>query len=246
MLQGAIVRLIPLQGGVTPYLLEWQRKRDEEGGGVSVRTMAEAELAKHWNEPGLARCRAKTQLLTLIDRCLTDERRCDAYTAALDEVLQRGTRRIVVLGMGSLLPAIRAAQAGAHVAVVEASPPLAAIVRAAAAENRVSLAVVPQLSVVARAWGAATDAILTESIDEGLLSAGVAQQLSDAVRTLGGGGDSSDGGIAILPRSADVEAVAVQLGFEGCGGFGLDGLDIDLRYFDALRPQGFMAERPPG
>ena len=44
--------------------------------------------------------------------------------------------------------------------------------------------------------------------------------------------------LRVLPRSAQVHAVGVQLGFEGVGGFGLDGLDLDLRHFDALRPGG--------
>ena len=43
-----------------------------------------------------------------------------------------------------------------------------------------------------------------------------------------------------------MRAVACQLGFEGVGGFGLDGLAIDMRPFDALRPSGERALKPPG
>ena len=183
------VRLVELDSSGAPRLLDWQRNRDQEGGGVSVRPVAEEELTRMWDTPGLTRCRAKTQLLTTIDRCLSDEQRCSAYGSALEEELRRGGQRVVFLGMGSLLPAIRAAQAGAHVCVVEPSTPLTNILRLAAAKNGVSLAVVPKLSMVKHAWGSPPDVLVTESVDEGLLSEGIIQQLKGVPEVFGAAGE---------------------------------------------------------
>ena len=85
------------------------------------------------------------------------------------------------------------------------------------------------------------DAIVTERIDESLLSEGMVPQLRAAVSALGGKPPKH-----ILPARASIFAVACQLGFEDVPGFGMDGLGIDLRHFDALRPSGAVAAQHPG
>ena len=75
----------------------------------ALRFTAEAELGKTYDSrtEALTRTRSKTQLLSVIDRLLSDEARCRAYSTALDEALGRGAQSVLVLGMGSLLPAIQ-------------------------------------------------------------------------------------------------------------------------------------------
>jgi len=85
------------------------------------------------------------------------------------------------------------------------------------------------------------------AVDDGLLADGVLPSLRAARALLAssrcGGGDA----VAVLPRAASVEASLLQLGFSGVPGFGLDGVDIDPRHFDALRHRrGVRARMPPG
>ena len=63
------------------------------------------------------------------------------------------------------------------------------------------------------------------------------RELRAALRAMATGGDAHDDGCT---------AVATQLGFEDVAGFGLDGLEADLRAFDALRPSGNRAMQAPG
>ena len=89
-------------------LLVQQRDRDLQGGGVSLRPVAE----QGWQETHTSRysttklSRSCTQLLVSFDRLLSDERRCAAYVAAIDAALAAGARTFAVLGAGSLLPAL--------------------------------------------------------------------------------------------------------------------------------------------
>ena len=100
-----------------PEILAWQRDRDNLGGGISLRKHAEEQLAKHFGAPGLKRQEAKAQLMRSFDRLLSDEGRCMAYEAAIEEAIGDGARRVVLLGAGSLLPALLAAQAGAQATI---------------------------------------------------------------------------------------------------------------------------------
>eukprot|EP00966_Prymnesium_polylepis_P209704 4857043-Prymnesium_polylepis.1 len=121
--------------------------------------------------------------------------------------------------------------------------------RAAAKENGVRLAVVSEVSMARKVWDHPPDVLLSEAVGEDLLSEGMLPQLRNALEVLTRGRGHSAGapkGPLVLPRRANVQAVAVQLSFEGVDGFGLDGLDVDLRHFDALRPNGAVAAQPPG
>ena len=223
-------------------LLVQQRDRDLQGHGVSLRPVAEegwqAEYTSRYSSTKLSR--SCTQLLISFDRLLSDERRCAAYVAAIDSALASGARTFAVLGAGSLLPALHAARAGAKVAIIEPCEPLAGVARAAASSNGVTIAVLAKAELLRRAWGGPPDAIISERVDEGLLAEGIVGSLRSAVRAFGGAPRH------VLPRAASVCAVAVQLGFDGVDGFGLDGLGIDLRQFDSLRPSGAMALQHPG
>ena len=98
-------------------------------------------------------------------------------------------------------------------------------------------------------WDGPPDVLLSEAVDEGLLGERLVPQLRDTMRELTRGqpnGGGTTGRTTIIPQRAEVEAVVTQLSFEGIGGFGLDGLDVDLRHFDALRPSGTHATRAPG
>ena len=121
-----------------PKALVWQQERDTEGSPYYLRDRIETIVTKEWDKASMDRIKSKAQLLTLIDRLLSDEGRCAAYCAALDEVMDAGVSRVVVLGLGSLIPALHAAANGAQVCIVESSLPLAAIARAAAEDNKVS------------------------------------------------------------------------------------------------------------
>eukprot|EP00966_Prymnesium_polylepis_P121192 2801153-Prymnesium_polylepis.1 len=74
------VRLVELSAvGEAPKMLSWQQTRDLAGGGVSTRSYAERKLAEVWDSPGgeaLTRTKAKSQLLSAIDRALSDEPYC--------------------------------------------------------------------------------------------------------------------------------------------------------------------------
>ncbi|KAL1515386.1 hypothetical protein AB1Y20_002014 [Prymnesium parvum] len=238
------VRLVELiADGEVPKILQFQQTRDLKGDGVAHRAAAEAVLRKDEGVHGVAvRNRAREQVLASVDRLLSDSSRCEAYSAALSAALRRGARSVLILGMGSLLPALHAAKEGADVVVVEPSAPLASIVRAAAAQNGVRLAVVAQLSVAKGAWEGPPDVILSEAIDEGLLGGGIVPTVREAISQLHAGG----GVPVVIPRLAQVEGVATQLSFEDVRGFALDGLGADLRAFDALRPSGQRAIQPPG
>lgn len=229
-----------------PATLVYQRDRDHEGHGVSLRPIAEEHYQATWRSEYTSTrlSRSLAQLQVSFDRLLSDERRCAAYTNGIDAALANGARTFAVLGVGSLLPALHAARRGASVAIVEACEPLAQIARRAASDNGVerSLAVVSSCEKLWSAWGREPpDAILSERVDEGLLAEGLVPQLRRAVAALGGRPPAH-----LLPCRAAMSAVCVQLGFEGVEGFGLDGLGIDLRHFDSLRPHGAAAHQWPG
>ena len=231
-------------------MLQFQRDRDAAGGGVVLRSVADAALNDAAATPGLRRADAKAHVLRSIDRLLSDEARTAALESAADAATAGGRCSALVLGAGSLLPALLLARRGAAVCVVEASPLLADVVRAAAVENGVRLAVLSSLASASAAYrqpGVSPPSLLvSEAVDDGLLADGVLPSLRAARALLassrGGGGDA----VAVLPRAASVEASLLQLGFSGVPGFGLDGVDIDLRHFDALRPRGVRARLPPG
>ena len=231
-------------------MLQFQRDRDAAGGGVVLRSVADAALNDAAATPGLRRADAKAHVLRSIDRLLSDEARTAALESAADAATAGGRCSALVLGAGSLLPALLFARRGAAVCVVEASPLLADVVRAAAVENGVRLAVLSSLASASAAYrqpGVSPPSLLvSEAVDDGLLADGVLPSLRAARALLassrGGGGDA----VAVLPRAASVEASLLQLGFSGVPGFGLDGVDIDLRHFDALRPRGVRARLPPG
>ena len=226
-------------------MLVAQRDRDHEGHGVSLRPVAEATYQEIYQSTltSTKLSRTLTQLAVSFDRLLSDERRCDAYRCAIDRAIHSGARTFAVLGVGSLLPALHAARCGAHVAVVESVEPLAQLIRNGAAANGLRLAVVSSCEKLRSAWGGEPpDALLTERIDESLLSEGLLPSLRAAVNAFGGRVPSH----GVLPGNAVLTACPVQLGFENVGGFGLDGLDIDLRHFDALRPSGLFAQQAPG
>ena len=229
-----------------PETLVFQRDRDHEGHGVSLRPIAEEHYQETWkSEYSSTRLsRSLVQLMVSFDRLLSDEKRCNAYTHGVDAALAKGARTFAVLGVGSLLPALHAARRGASVAIVEACEPLAQIARRAASDNGLEhrLAVVGTCEKLWSAWGREPpDAILSERIDEGLLAEGLVPQLRAAVGALGGKPPAH-----LLPSGASLTAVCIQLGFEGVDGFGLDGLGADLRHFDALRPHGEGAAQLPG
>ena len=226
-------------------MLVAQRDRDHEGHGVSLRPVAEATYQEIYQSTltSTKLSRTLTQLAVSFDRLLSDERRCDAYRCAIDRAIHSGARTFAVLGVGSLLPALHAARCGAHVAVVESVEPLAQLIRNGAAANGLRLAVVSSCEKLRSAWGGEPpDALLSERIDESLLSEGLLPSLRAAVNAFGGRVPSH----GVLPGKAVLTACPVQLGFENVGGFGLDGLDIDLRHFDALRPSGLFAQQAPG
>ena len=150
--KGAAAAPAAAEVSTPPQLLLWQQKRDAEGGGVSQRIAAEQELERLATTPGVGRCTAKMQCLTWMDRQLSDEARCAAYEGAVLEAIAGGVRCIVTLGVGSLLPALVAARAGAQVCVVEACGPLADIARASAVENGVTLMVAPSVRMAAQWW----------------------------------------------------------------------------------------------
>jgi predicted RNA methylase len=230
---------------VPPQALIAQRERDHEGHGHSLRRVAETAYQEMWpseySSTRLTRC--LMQLMVSFDRLLSDEQRCNAYATAIDRSIAAGARTFVVLGAGSLLPALHAAQSGARVAIVEPCEPLANLARRGASANGLTIGVVPSYGMLKSAWGASMvpDALLTERIDEGLLAEGIVPKVREAVRAFGGLPPRH-----LMPASAKVSAVAVQLGFEGVSGFGMDGLGIDLRHFDRLRPSGAAALQAPG
>ena len=233
-----------------PAVLVQQRDRDLEGHGISLRSVAEASWARtalddkrgmHVHRTELMR--ACTQLAVSFDRLLGDGQRCEAYCAAIDGALAAGAHTFAFLGTGSLLPALHAAHNGGRVVMVEPCEPLAQLASAAAAENELPIVVVASLEMLRAAWsGVAPDVLISERIDEGLLSEGIVPQLRVASQVLCG----SSAPRHVLPRMATVSAVACQLGFEGVAGFGLDGLDIDMSSFEALRPNGERALNHPG
>lgn len=102
------------------------------------------------------------------DRLLSHERRCDAYSAAIDRTISQGARTFAILGIGSMLPALHAARRGAIVAVVEPSEGLAKLARDVAAANGANIVVVSRMPMLRQAWGATADVFVTERIDEGL------------------------------------------------------------------------------
>ena len=228
-----------------PATLVYQRDRDHGGHGVSLRPIAEEHYQATW--------RRRVHL----DRAVSIMRSCKSrLTVSLGRTAVRrlhqwhrcrpgnGARTFAVLGSGSILPALHAARRGASVAIVEPCEPLAQIARRAANDNGVerSLAVVGSCEKLWSAWGREPpDAILSERVDEGLLAEGLVPQLRRAVAALGGRPPAH-----LLPCRAAMSAVCVQLGFEGVEGFGLDGLGIDLRHFDSLRPHGAAAHQWPG
>ena len=161
-----------------PATLVYQRDRDHEGHGVSLRPIAEEHYQATWRSEYTSTrlSRSLAQLQVSFDRLLSDERRCAAYTNGIDAALANGARTFAVLGVGSLLPALHAARRGASVAIVEACEPLAQIARRAASDNGVerSLAVVSSCEKLWSAWGREPpDAILSERVDEGLLAEGL-------------------------------------------------------------------------
>jgi hypothetical protein len=230
--------------GGAPESLIAQRDRDHEGHGVSLRPAAEAAYQELWKSEytSTALSRTLTQLTVSFDRLLSDEKRCDAYVRAIDLAISAGARTFGVLGVGSLLPALHAARSGAGVLVVEPAEPLAQMARACASDNGLTLVVVDSCSTLLARLGAPPDVLLSERVDESLLAEGMLPSLRAAVRAFGGRAPSH----GVLPSRAAVSACCVQLGFENVPGFGLDGLNIDLRHFDALRPSGARAQRPPG
>ena len=109
------------------------------------------------------------------------------------------------------------------------------------------IVVVGEAAMLRKAWGGETpDVVLTERIDDGLLAEGVVPQLRRAVVAFGSRSVPRTAPRHVIPRAAAVSAVACQLGFENVDGFGLDGLGVDLRPFDALRPSGKRARQHPG
>ena len=225
----------------SPNILVQQRERDLQGHGISLRPSAERGWEECWTSQWSSTklTRSCMQITVSFDRLLSDESRCTAYTSAIDAAIYSGAKSFAFLGVGSLLPAFHAARKGAQVAIVEPCAPLAAMARRGIADNQLRIAIVAQVELLRSAWGRAPDVLVSERIDEGLLAEGILPQLSAAARVLGPPS-------RVLPRSAAVTAVAVQLGFEGVDGFGLDGLGIDMRHFDALRPHGAFTQQPPG
>lgn len=238
------VAAAPVGLSSAPAIIVAQRERDLQGHGISLRCIAE----KAYGEEHTSRyfstklSRSLLQLSVSFDRLLSDERRCRAYTSAIDASIARGARTFAFLGAGSLLPALHAARAGASVAVIEPVEPLAQIVRNAARANQLSVGVVASCELLRQAWRTSPDVLVSERIDESLLSEGLVPSLRGAVSAFGGQAPTH----GILPARATIHAVATQLGFEGVAGFGLDGLGADLRAFDALRPHGLRAQQPPG
>ena len=149
-------------------------------------------------------------VLRSTDRLLSDEARTAALESAADAATAGGRCSALVLGAGSLLPALLFARRGAAVCVVEASPLLADVVRAAAVENGVRLAVLSSLASASAAYrqpGVSPPSLLvSEAVDDGLLADGVLPSLRAARALLAssrcGGGDA----VAVLPRAASVEA----------------------------------------
>jgi len=230
-----------------PHMLAFQKERDEAGGGVALRVSAERALRQTIGTPGLRRQEAKALVLRSFDRLLSDDARCSAYEAAIQAALRRGARTACLLGSGSLLPALLLARAGVAVCVVEPLTPLADIVRACARDNGLRVAVLPTVAAAAHAWGGAPDVLLSEDVDDGLLGERIVPKLREARRALHGAAAASPSQpTLVLPCRAVVSGALVQLGFEGVDGFGLEQLDLDLRYFDALRPSGARASVSPG
>lgn len=154
-------------------MLKFQQERDHGGGGVALRTTAEAALRDCADTPGLRRAEAKALLLRSIDRLLSDDARCAAYEAAIAAALGRGSRTAFVLGAGSLLPALLLARAGAVVCVVEPLAPLADVVRRCAADNGLRVAVLPNMVAALHGCGGGPDLLVSEAIDDGLLCEGL-------------------------------------------------------------------------
>jgi predicted RNA methylase len=231
-------------------MLRFQQERDEAGGGVALRFAAEAALERSLGTPGLRRQEAKALVLRCFDRLLSDDARCAAYEDAIDAAVLRGARTACVLGSGSLLPALLLARAGVAVCVVEPIAPLADIARACFKDNELRVAVLPTIAAAAHVWGGPPDLLISESVDDGLLGERIIPQLREARRTLAAASGLSTGATrhttALLPCRARLSGVLVQLGFEEVRGFGLEGLGIDLRHFDALRPSGQRAAVAPG
>lgn len=233
-----------------PHMLLFQQERDEAGGGVALRFAAEAALERSLSTPGLRRQEAKALVLRCFDRLLSDDARCAAYEDAIDAAVLSGARTACVLGSGSLLPALLLARAEVAVCVVEPVAPLADIARACARDNQLRVAVLPTIAAAARVWKGPPDLLISEAVDDGLLGERIIPQLREARRTLAAAADVSSGATrrttTLLPCRAQLSGLLVQLGFEGVRGFGLDGLGLDLRHFDALRPSGQRATVVPG
>lgn len=234
-----------------PHMLRFQQERDEAGGGVSLRFAAEAALERSLGTPGLRRQEAKALVLRCFDRLLSDDARCAAYEDAIDAAVRGGVRTACVLGSGSLLPALLLAQAGVAVCVVEPVSPLADIARACARDNELRLAVLPTITAAAHVWRGPPDLLVSEAINDGLFGELVLPKLREARRALATAATDAPSGVTrrsttLLPCRAALSGVLVQLGFEGVSGFGLDGLGVDLRHFDALRPSGQRAAVAPG
>ena len=65
-------------------MLQFQRDRDAAGGGVVLRSVADAALNDAAATPGLRRADAKAHVLRSIDRLLSDEARTAALESAAD------------------------------------------------------------------------------------------------------------------------------------------------------------------
>ena len=237
------------RAGEVPPMLRFQQERDESGGGVALRSTAEEALLQRMHTPGLRRQEAKALVLRSFDRMLSDDARCSAYKDAISHAVLVGVSTACIIGSGSLLPALLLARAGVAVCLVEPHAPLAEIARACARDNHLSLAVVPEVQLAAHAWGGPPDLLVSEAIDDGLFCELLVPKLREArrafhaVRSERPGRDQP---IMLMPCRAMLTGLLVQLGFEGVDGFGLDGLDLDLRHFDALRPSGRLAAASPG
>ena len=121
-------------------------------------------------------------------RLLSDARWCDAWEASATHVATGGgRRRVCVLGLGSAVPALAAARAGADVVWIERVKRFAEcaerLVRANGLSERVAVLAcddwsrAPPLAMRAlpstAAAGCLFDAVLTEEVDDGLLGEGV-------------------------------------------------------------------------
>eukprot|EP00656_Telonema_subtile_P041362 TRINITY_DN4649_c0_g1_i1.p1 TRINITY_DN4649_c0_g1~~TRINITY_DN4649_c0_g1_i1.p1 ORF type:complete len:317 (-),score=67.07 TRINITY_DN4649_c0_g1_i1:90-1040(-) len=169
----------------------------------------------------------KLHFMLRFNGILSDTPRLECFRAAVTAAVEDGCTWFLCMGVGSMVPALRAAQLGARVVVCEESSFLREVAEAVAAENgqRGRVRVVSDIP-----QDATFDACVSEDVD--LTLGGMCRGMARAKQ------HSLEEEAVMIPARATMRCVGVELlSNNQCG--------VDLQAFDRFR-YPCTPERPPG